>query len=97
MLIILRQPNIDISASYKDSLSIKEAAFMRCECAEVFEYGVEFLPLKDLSGTHQLIKKVHKDCWEEPNTGLVYEFLHIVPPSWLKFIPKHLELVPPPC
>ena len=96
MLIILRQPNIDVSADYKNALTLQDAAFIRAYSAEVFDYGLQFLPSKDQDQTHDLIKKVNDSDWMEPNTGIVYDFLYLAPDSWLSFVPVHLEIKIPP-
>ena len=92
MLIVLRQANIDVSAHYKNALTKRQAAFIRVESVEAFDYGLEFLPTKDRIRNHQLIEKVKNADWAEPNTGIIYDFLNIVPDSWLSFIPSHLEI-----
>lgn len=95
MLVLLRQANIKFDTFSHGKLRLHEASFIRAKFVEIFEYGVVILPIAG-EDNHTLIEKVKRDCWKEPNTGIVYDFLEIRTPDSLSFLPKHLEIEPAP-
>ena len=93
MVIQLRQEMVSVGTPYDGRLSLKDSGFLRVTFVEIFEYGVVFCPSTE--GPHYMISKVPNDCWEEPNTGIVYEFLQIRDDERGSF-PQHLEIIPDP-
>jgi hypothetical protein len=94
MIIFLRQDSIKVGTSCDHKLTLAEAGFIRVKYVEVFADRIEFLPLEE-DQDHMLIEKVNEDCWLEPNTGIIYEYLFIYPSEWIQSLPQHLEIKPP--
>jgi hypothetical protein len=93
MIIFLRQDSIRIGSSCDHKLTLAEAGFIWVSYVEVFDDRIEFMPL-DKPQDHMVIEKVNDDCWLEPNTGIIYEYLFIYPSERIRLLPQHLEIKP---
>ncbi len=47
-----------------------------------------------LAQPHMFIKKLGGDCWLEPTSGIIYEYLFLYPKDQIYRFPKHLEILP---
>lgn len=95
MFILFRQTNIKLGTSKDGELRLLDASFIRAKFLEVFEYGIVILPTEG-EDNHSLIEKVDGDCWKEPNTNIVYDYVEIREEADSVLIPQHLEIHPPP-
>jgi hypothetical protein len=91
MIIFLRQNSISIGSSSDHELTLAEAGFIWVRYVEVFDDRIEFMPLEQ-DQDHMVIEKVNDDCWLEPNTGIIYEYLFIYPSERIRLLPQHLEI-----
>lgn len=57
MIIFLRQDSIKIGTSNDHKLSVEKACFIRVKYAEIFDYGIEFLPLGAATYVHKKVRR----------------------------------------
>lgn len=92
MIIFLRKSEISVGTEDDHKLTLKQACFIKTRFIELYENGVEFAPIEWRD--HAFIKRIDGDCWLEPFTGFVYDFLFVYPAERLDILPKHLEIQP---